>query len=55
MPKFKRYQGEDPAVAEARIAENIEARLLEYYNCTGKEIQLILDKNSFKFNISRNS
>ena len=24
MPKFKRYQGEDPAVAEARIAENIE-------------------------------
>ena len=24
MPKFKRYQGEDPAVAEASIAENIE-------------------------------
>ncbi len=33
-----------------RIAENIEARLLEYYNCTGKEIQLILDKNSLRFN-----
>ena len=33
-----------------RIAENIEARLLEYYNNIGKEIQLILDKNSLRFN-----
>ena len=33
-----------------RIAENIESRLLEYYNNTGKEIQLILDKNSLRFN-----
>tara|TARA_R100001594_G_C4023905_1_gene259740 strand:+ start:595 stop:918 length:324 start_codon:yes stop_codon:yes gene_type:complete len=33
-----------------KIAENIESRLLEYYNNTGKEIQLILDKNSLRFN-----
>ena len=33
-----------------KIAENIESRLLEYYNNTGKDIQLILDKNSLRFN-----
>ena len=33
-----------------KIAENIESRLLEYYNTTGKDIQLILDKNSLRFN-----
>ena len=33
-----------------KIAENIEARLTEYYNNTGKEIQLLLDKNGLRFN-----
>ena len=28
----------------------IKIKLLEYYNNTGKEIQLILDKNSLRFN-----
>ena len=28
----------------------IEKRLLDYYNNTGKEMQLILDKNSLRFN-----
>jgi len=33
-----------------KIAENIESRLTEYYNNTGKEIQLLLDKNGLRFN-----
>ena len=33
-----------------KIAENIESRLLEYYNTTGNDIQLILEKNSLRFN-----
>lgn len=33
-----------------KIAENIESRLTEYYNNTGKELQLLLDKNGLRFN-----
>ena len=32
------------------IDKIIEKRLLDYYNNTGKEMQLILDKNSLRFN-----
>tara|TARA_Y100000593_G_C4240896_1_gene302093 strand:- start:587 stop:925 length:339 start_codon:yes stop_codon:yes gene_type:complete len=32
------------------IDEIIEKRLLEHYNNIGKDIQLILDKNSLRFN-----
>jgi len=33
-----------------KIKEIIEKRLLDYYNINGKEMQLILDKNSLRFN-----
>ena len=32
------------------IDKIIEKRLLDYYNNNGKEIQLLLDRNSLKFN-----
>tara|TARA_R100001594_G_C3997406_1_gene253857 strand:+ start:85 stop:429 length:345 start_codon:yes stop_codon:yes gene_type:complete len=32
------------------IDKIIEKRLLDYYNNNGKEIQLLLDKNSLRFN-----
>ena len=32
------------------IDKIIEKRLLDYYNINGKEMQLILDKNSLRFN-----
>ena len=32
-----------------KIKEIIEKRLLDYYNTNGKEMQLLLDKNSLRF------
>jgi hypothetical protein len=39
-----------PSCKSLYIDEIIEKRLLEHYNNIGKDIQLILDKNSLRFN-----
>ena len=39
-----------PSCKSLGIDKIIEKRLLDYYNNTGQEMQLILDKNSLRFN-----